>query len=185
MNLKKIKPAFTLIELLVGMTLLAIMALVTSNLNLNRLSTKQELDIFVNNVKSNFETIRNSSLLGKSIGTDQNLPEEWKIEYSLSNNGTIINSTFDGDDWTILGIAPIFRTGFSITEIKCLDLNGNNIFTIPLTFTGEILFTGNKIKMGSYCDDVKSKILKLTIKNKTDSKILLINTLNGLSEIQQ
>jgi len=62
MNLEKIKKAFTLIELLVWISVMSIIILWVTSIDYNRLSQDQKLDIFTNDVKSNFERIRNNSL---------------------------------------------------------------------------------------------------------------------------
>jgi len=184
MKHKKNKKAFTLIELLVWITLISIMALVTSNLNFNRLNIKQELDIFTNKIKSNYETIRNSSLSWKWVGTNLILPEKWKIEYSMSNSWTIINSSFDWTNWTTHDITPIFKKGFSISSIKCLELDLDTNYILNSTETWALEFIWSNISLTWSCSQTTSKILELTIKNKYETNTLLINTLNWLSEIQ-
>jgi prepilin-type N-terminal cleavage/methylation domain-containing protein len=184
MNSTKIKQAFTLIELLVWIAILSIIVLWASNMNFNRLNTKQELDIFTNNIKSNFEMIRNSSLSWKWIWTDLDLPEKWKIEYSTSNSWTIINhTTFDWDNWSPLDMAPIFKTGFSISKIRCLLLNWDEEYDI-ITWTWEIVFVWSNMTLWWDCNPDTAKILELTIKNKAEAETLLLNTLNWLVEIK-
>jgi type II secretory pathway pseudopilin PulG len=185
MNSKKIKNAFTLIELLVWIAIIWILLLSASKINFNRLSIKQELDIFTNNVKSNFENIRNNSLSWKWIWTWTELiiPEKWKIEYSDYNSWTIINSTFSWSVRTSLDIAPKFKTGYSISKIRCLQLNWTEDYVFPAsTWTWEIEFIWSNIFLKWDCSTSTSKILELTIKNRSETKILLINTLNWLIE---
>jgi len=187
MNSKKIKKAFTLIELLVSITLISIMILSVSSLDYNRLSVKQELAIFTNSVKSNFETIRNSSLSWKWVWNDLILPEKWKVEYSGYNSWTIVNSTYDWVDRTPLNITPLFKYGFSISKIRCLTLDWNLNTDITSTWTWIIEFDWGEMTLVWDCDIATpntSKILELTIKNRSDTKTLLINTLNWLSEIK-
>lgn len=183
MNLTKKRQAFTLTELLVWITVMSIILLSATNMNFNRLNTKQELDIFTNNIKSNFEMIRNSSLSWKWIWNDLALPEKWKIEYSTSNSWTIINSaTFDWTAWTNLDISPKFKQGFSISEIWCLKLDEDeNEDITSWTWTIEFIWS-NLILWG--CADNTSKILRLTIKYKAETELILLNTLNWLAEIK-
>ncbi len=177
---KKIKKAFTLIELLVWITLITILALWATNLNFNRLNTKQELDIFVNKIKSNYETIRNSSMSWKWVWTDLILPEKWKIEYSLANSWTILNSSLSWSIWTPYNLTPLFKKWFSISQIRCLQLD---LSTSTTTNTWTIEFIWSNISLTWSCT-TPYKILELTIKNKYEEDILLINALNWLSEIQ-
>lgn len=179
----KIKNAFTLIELMVWITILSIILLSVSNIDFSRLNIKQELEIFTNNIKSNFESIRNSSLSWKWIWTDLYLPDRWKIEYSTSNSWTIINSTFSWSTESELENNLIFKPWFTISKIKCLLLNWDLDNDITDTWTWIIEFTWSKITLGWDCNNT-SKILELTIKNKYETKTLQINTLNWLAEIK-
>jgi prepilin-type N-terminal cleavage/methylation domain-containing protein len=185
MNSPKIKNAFTLIELMVWITIIAIILLWSSNLDFNRLNTKQKLDIFTNNIKSNFETIRNSSLLWKWIWTDLSLPDKWKIEYSTSNSWTIVNSTYS---WSRseLDNNLIFKPGFSISNIKCLQLDWiTQNKDLSTSWTWIIEFIWSEMKFIWDCTEhITSKILELKVKNKSETKILQINTLNWLVEIK-
>lgn len=55
--------AFTLIELLLVIALIVIMTLGGMSLNFNTLTDEQNLNIFTNKIKTNFEEIRNNALL--------------------------------------------------------------------------------------------------------------------------
>lgn len=184
MNSKKIKQAFTLIELLVWITILSIILLSASNMNFNRLNIKQELEIFTNNIKSNFETIRNSSLSWKWIWNDIILPEKWKIEYSTTSSWTIINSAFDWTDWSPINITPLFRTGFSISKIRCLQLDLTENDDLTTSWSWIIEFVWSNMILAWDCTPDTSKVLELTIKNKYETEVLLINTLNWLAELK-
>ncbi|MDD2871604.1 MAG: prepilin-type N-terminal cleavage/methylation domain-containing protein [Candidatus Gracilibacteria bacterium] len=185
MNFIKARNAFTLAELMVGITIISILAIGVSNINFNRLNTKQKLEIFTNNIKTDFETIRNNALSGKGIGANLDVPQKWKIDYSMNNSGTIISSKFDGTNWLIEKNLD-FPTNYTISSIKCGKLNEAESFYDDLTVggTGTIIFEGVKLsfdKSGdSNCELNADKILEFTINDNIDKKTIIINTLNGL-----
>ncbi len=63
--LRKTK-AFTLIELMVVISILAILIIGASNINFNRINKDQELDLFVNKIITDIETLRNDELMGRA-----------------------------------------------------------------------------------------------------------------------
>lgn len=186
MNSKKTLKAFTLVELMVWIAIIWILLLSASKINFNRLNMKQQLDIFSNSVKSNFETVRNNSLSWKWVWvlawSDLIIPQKWKIEYSSYNSWTILNSTFSWATRSPLNIAPKFKPGYSISKIRCLKLDWTLNNTIGLTSTWEIEFIWSNIFLTWACTPNTSKILELTIKNRSETKIVSINTLNWLVE---
>ena len=184
MHFNKIKKAFTLIELLVGMSILTIIILWTTSIDYNRINNKQQLEFFTYSIKTNFETIRNSTLAWKWIWVNLDIPEKWKIEYSKTNSWMIQSSSYNGSTWEIQENL-FFKPGFSISKIYCLDINWDNSWEI-FTWTWIIEFEWINIKLNtdSICDSDTSKILELVMKYKYDTKNIQINTLNWLIEIK-
>ncbi len=183
-NTSTSKRAFTLIELLVAITIITILALWATNLDFNRLSNKQKLEIFTNNVKTNYESIRNNALEWKWIGNNLDVPQKWKMDFSSSNSWTIVTSYFDWTSWS--GSTSVdFQNKFWITSIKCKDVNWTLVWTDLIdTETGSIELSGINTQLdwdSTNCWNVKSKIIEVTFWNKINEyKTLEINTLNWL-----
>lgn len=183
MILQKTKWAFTLIELMVAIAIMSIIIIWAANIDYNKLNQKQELEIFTNNIKSDFERIRNNSLVWKWIWTDLVIPEKWVIKYSKSNSWTIITTSYN---WaTILNSEnKLFKKNMSISAIRCLRLDWSEDYIIPISETGSLIIEWNNIKLKWDCFTSTSKILELTISNRIDTKIIEINSLNWLVEIK-
>lgn len=174
------KKAFTLTELLVWITIISILLLWVSSINFNRLNTKQKLEIFTNNIRANFENIRNNSLTWKWIWSNLDVPKNWKIEYSVNNSWTIISSSsLDWTNWDIFDQIR-FENLYEISKIKCLKIDWTEDSSLDNpSQTWTIDFSWVNITLWWDCPN-SSKILELTVKNQTDTKILEINTLNWL-----
>ncbi len=183
MHFNKIKKAFTLIELLVWMSILTIIILWTTSIDYNRINNKQQLEFFTYSIKTNFETIRNSTLAWKWIWTNLDIPEKWKIEYSKTNSWMIQSSSYDWSTWTLQDDL-LFKPGFYISEINCLKIDWSNDWSI--TLSGSVVFEWLQIKLDTWsdCNSNTSKILELIMKYKYDTKNIQINTLNWLIEIK-
>lgn len=180
MIFKDTKIAFTLIELLVAITIITIMALWVSSLDFNRLSWKQKLEIFTNNVKTNYESIRNNALSWKWIWNNLDIPKKWKIDFSKSNSWTIITSY--SNDWTIWNTYnnTSFQNSYQILSIRCLK-NNWTLDNVLNTWTWTIELSWINTTLWWDCSNNTSKILEITFRNKTyDTKKLEINTLNWL-----
>lgn len=181
--------AFTLIELLVWISIISILVLWGTNIDYNRLSQKQKLEIFTNNIKANFERVRNNSLAWKWIWINLNVPDLWQIDYSTSSSWTIITSTsFDNwGTWNIYNSNSIdFWSNFYISQIKCLQLDWSSDNTLISTETWSIEIEWSKISLKWDCGASTSKILELSVNFKSipQPKIIQINTLNWLIQIK-
>ena len=181
MKLLKRHIAFTLVELMVWITLIGILIVWTSNIDFNRLNSKQNLEIFTNNLKNNIEKIRNNSLSGKWILSNSYVPEKWKIEYSTSNSWTIISSTYNWTDWTKYE-ENNFLNGYNISKINCLQINKTVDEDISSS-TWTIEFEWSKLKL-NWCTNTSSKILEIVVNYRWYKKILQVNSLNWLIEIK-
>lgn len=188
MILYKKNKAFTLIELIIAITIIWILAFVIANVNFNRLSNKQKLDIFASKIKTSYETIRNSALEWKGIWTNLVIPKKWDINFSTSNSWTISWSAYDEYN-NILGQSKIIiPNDYTIKSIKCWEyLQPSTSYNI-MSNTWTIEFDWINIKLNtnsdSDCDANKDRILELSIKNKVESKIIDFNTLNWIVEIK-
>lgn len=176
--------AFTLIELLVWITIISIIILWATNIDYNRLSQKQKLEIFTNNIKSDFERIRNNSLAWKWIWTSLDIPNKWKLEYSKSSSWTVTTST-SLDNWATW--SPYknnidFQPGYNISQIRCLELDWTFIENLNSTETWSIEIEWSNINLN--CTIGNPKILELSINFRQDTEIITINSLNWLVEIK-
>ena len=191
MNFIKVRNAFTLIELLVWITIMGIMFLWIKSIDFNRLSTKQNLEIFTNSIKIDFENIRNNSLEWKWIWTNINVPDKWKIDYSMNNSWTII-SYISNDKWLtwINNNSIVFGTGYNISSIKCWKLNDSEINYDTLTndWTWSIIFDWINMTLDLNwdlnCNLGNYKILQMILNYKWNNKTLKINTLNWIIEVK-
>jgi prepilin-type N-terminal cleavage/methylation domain-containing protein len=180
----KIKKAFTLIELLVWIAIISILIIWATSIDYNRLSNKQKLELFTNSIKSNFETIRNSSLAWKWIWPTLEIPKKWKIDYSNTNSWTIISSiSLDWNIWTNNEKIK-FDPWYYISQIKCFQLDWLTEDDEIISWTWTIEFEWINITLAWDCNANTSKILELSIKNNTDTKKIQFNTLNWLAEIK-
>jgi prepilin-type N-terminal cleavage/methylation domain-containing protein len=62
-NNYKLTTAFTLIELMITIAIIAIIILSLNNIDFNKMSSNQRLDMFTNSIITNIENIRNNALL--------------------------------------------------------------------------------------------------------------------------
>jgi len=184
--------AFTLIELMIWITILWILALAISNIDFNRLSNSQKLDIFAWKIKNSYETIRNNALSWKWIWPNLVVPDKWTIDFSKSNSWTILSKAYSWttNSWTteLYNSQIDIPYDYNISSIKCWEYLQNRTLYNEMTNTWTIEFNWINIKLNTNldinCDANKDKILELTIKNKQETKIININTLNWLVEIK-
>ena len=187
MILIKIKKAFTLIELMISISIIGIILLSTTSIDYNRLSQTQQLEIFTNNIKSNFEKIRNNSLSWKWIWVNLDIPKRWKIDYWNTGSWIIQISTYN---WTIWSPNESidFDNIFYISQIKCWEINElpSNYDQLDANWTWTIIFEWLNIKLDINwdlnCNQDRDKILEIYIKSVVEAKRIKINTLNGLVE---
>lgn len=185
MNKQKTIKAFTLIELIVWIAIVSIMMLWISQIDFNRLSLKQELEILTNNIKSNHELVRNNSLSWKWVWLDLIVPDWWKIGISKIWSWTITNNYLS---WWLrqdLKNEIVFKPWMHISWLRCLQIDWVTEDTvIDNTSTWEILYNGIWLTLSWACDQTTSKILEITLENlKTDTKKIEINTLNWIAEV--
>jgi|SaaInlLV_10m_DNA_3_1039740.scaffolds.fasta_scaffold04264_4 prepilin-type N-terminal cleavage/methylation domain-containing protein len=185
MNLEKIKKAFTLIELLVWISVMSIIILWVTSIDYNRLSQDQKLDIFTNDVKSNFERIRNNSLAWKWIWLSLDIPTKWTIDYTKTSSWIIISKSFNWAVGTVYEDLN-FQNNIYVETIRCLELDWTEDTILSTTGTWTIIFEWDKISLDTYleCDEQVSKILEISLTNKLKTKVIQINTLNWLVEIK-
>ncbi len=173
-NNKKSLTGFTLIELLVVIAIIWVMALAVTRIDFNRISDSQKLDLFTNEVVSKLETIRNNALIGKWVGINVETPDLWEID--INDNEMV--SKYDGvisDDYSIS-----FIPWYTITPIECSPLDESTVETVSWVAT--ISITGRDLEISSGCSDT-NKILTLTPSYKSFQKVIRINTVSWLIEV--
>lgn len=188
MNKQNSIRAFTLIELIVWITIIIILLLWTTQIDFNRLSQKQELEILTNNIKSNFEILRNNSLSWKWIWTSLIVPDSWMFEISNSNSWTVANSYLSWGTWYNYENQLIFKNWLYISWLKCLELDKTLDDDLLSTWTWWIIFKWWNLTLTWSCNTISedAKILEIEIKNnKSDTKTLQINMLNWLAEAKK
>ncbi len=189
MILYKNKSAFTLIELVVWITILWILAFSVANIDFNRLSNKQKLDIFANKIKTSYETIRNNALSWKWIWTDLTVPSKWAISFSKTNSWTISWEAYDKDNNIIDRSILLVPNSFEINSIKCWEYweDKSSYWDMTSTWTIEFSWINLKLDINSdlNCNQDKDKVLEITVKNKVENKVITINTLNWLVNISK
>ena len=186
MIIKTNDKAFTLIELIVWITIILILAFAISNIDFNRLSNSQKLDISAWKIKSTYENIRNNALAWKAIWTNLEIPKYWKMNISKNNSWTITTEAYDDSD-NIIYTSVFVAKDYEISSIKCWEYKQDKSLYDEMTNTWTIKFSGINLKFDINsdlnCEQNKDKILEITIKNKVEKKVITINTLNWLVEI--
>lgn len=183
--MKKVKKIiwFTLIELLLVITIIWIIALWLSQMNFNASSDKQKNEIFTNKIISNFEEVRNYSLLWKWIWVNLDNPEKWKVEFSTTWSWNITSYYFSWAIWTKYN-ENLFWTGYEIKNIECISLdNIDRSWNIAWTWIIEIIWPKLTLTWACNTDPSYKKLLiDVSYKNNFENNIE-INTVNWLISI--
>lgn len=175
---------FTLIELLVVIAIITIMTIWASSMNFNTTSDKQNLDRHMIKIVSYIETIRNNALLGKWIWVNLEVPNSYKIDFSL--NDWWKTQWYYTDSWSIEHVLdfmtpPTFSwsTLEYIKNIECVKLNWD---ADALSTTWSILITWSNLQLG-WCPEDSHKILQLNITRKAETESIQINTVTWLIKV--
>lgn len=177
---KNIK-AFTLIELLVWIAIISILLLSASSIDFNRLNSKQKLEIFTNEIKTNFERVRNNSLAWKWVWTNLIIPDKWVIEYSKTNSWTVTTKAYS---WSSIISSEnlLFKDKIYISQIKYWNINQWPITELSSwTWIIEIIWWNLNL---TWSINSNNKLLQIEVTNKLNSWTILINTVNWLVEIK-
>ena len=116
---------FTLAELMVWIAILSILWFWIAQLNFERLSQSQQLDIEIVKITNILEETRNNSLIWKWVWVNLDTPDNWSVIIDSSVNGSIESR------WTIASVPESFDTwnagnNFSITNLRCQAFDGTN-----------------------------------------------------------
>ena len=179
-NSQKNISAFTLIELMVVIAIIWITILWATSIDFNRISDAQRSEIFTNNIVAKIETVRNNALIGKWIWASLETPNNWSIEISSSS----INTSYDiwagpvnSSDQSLNITSP-----YEVNSLKCLSLDKTS--EVDITWSPATLsFAWNNLSFIWGCNNDEYKILEITTLYKTHEKVISINTLSWLIEI--
>lgn len=185
MSKNKSKKAVTLIELIVWIGIITFIAIGASQLNFNTLNNRQKLEIFSNNIISQFEQIRNDALLGKWIWTNLITPEQWRIDYSNNSSGAVHSYYLTGSWYWSHYENIIWWDGFSINNFQCYQIDWTTLeYTLWNNETASIYFNNGKLNLSGSCTP-SSKILEFDVHYNNFSDTIKLNSLNGLIEIKK
>ncbi len=172
---------FTLVELLVVITIVMLLFGAGTQLDFNRIWNSERIEIFNTKILNHYETIRNNALLGKWIDTTIEVPDKWKIQYSITGSW-VINSQYSTGSWIDFNeYTPNIPEKHSIKNIACFDLNGNvadNNWP-----QAEIIFDWNDISLDGTCL-TSARILQFETHFLGHVQTFRINVLNGTMDIK-
>ncbi|MDD4151726.1 MAG: type II secretion system protein [Candidatus Gracilibacteria bacterium] len=178
------KNAFTLIELLVVITIIGILLVGLSKVDISKGQEKEKSLAFSQKIQTILETTRNNALIGKGIGTNLVVPNAWKIEISKQNivNGGsgIINSYYSTGGNRNPYESLKTDKYYEINKIECINLDGSYIGDV--TGTGIIYMTGSELSITSTdtnCDSTKIFKIYSNYKKQFQNKIIF----NGVSGV--
>lgn len=181
MKLFKKTQWFTLIELLITIAIITILFWAANQLDFNRIGNNERIQIFNTKILSHYETIRNNALLWKWIDTTIEVPDKWKIEYSITGSW-VINSQYSTGSWIDFNeYTPNIPEKYSIENIACFDLDGNvadNNWP-----QAEIIFDWNDISLNGTCL-TSARILQFETHFLGHVQTFRINVLNGTMDIK-
>lgn len=172
------KNAFTLIELLVVITIIWILLIWLSKIDISKGQEKEKSLAFSQKIQTILETTRNNSLIWKRVWTNLVVPNSWKIEISKQNIinwwSWIINSYYN--TWSSRNLYESLKTDkyYEIEKIECISLDWSSTWTISWTWI--IYMTWSELSItstDSNCDSTK-KILKIysNYKKQFQNKII-------------
>jgi len=173
----KKKQWFTLIEILIVITLVSILLIGFSRINLNRLSWKQKLDIETQKIVNIFEEVKNNALTWKAVGVNLDYPEYWWINLSWSvvsyyNTGVWNNEVYSSWD-------PPLNT--SISSVRCYDLNESST-----AIAGDITlsFSWSQNSISSDCGLWNpEKIIKFTLSRPPFENTIEFHSISGIIKV--
>jgi hypothetical protein len=180
--MKKLKLGFTLLEITVAIALIWIIIIWGTKLNFNSLSNKQRLDWFFYKIKTNIETVKNNTLIWKTLKNWNKIivSEKWQIDFNNSGSGIIktyyYDRNFNKKEYNFYDTIP--KKYYSINT-TCKKINSKE--TQELKGTGSIIINWSNLKLTSWCSS-DEKELKIKIKYKNKEKRFTINTISWVIE---
>lgn len=169
--------AFTLIELLVVIILLGLLVYGSSQIQLSRVTQKQQVDLEAVKIRNIFEEVRNNSLLWKVFSGSTLAPDSWAIEINpwasqirTSYQIWWIDYPFEDGSWDS-------KRGFELQELICFNLDKTSQRNITWIWT--ISFKDSAIEVNE-CSAIHGKIYSLTYGNEIFQNTIEFNSLSGV-----
>ena len=158
MRYLKQQQAFTIIELLVVIIITAILIIWSMNINLSRLSTRQQVWIEITQLIALIETVKNNSQSGKAVWGNIEIPDLWEIEISMNNGGEFYSTA---EIWGVMinDSQSKWKSTWSrqIVSLECHNFDSSNISS--LTGTGTIRFERDRISLSNVNCGPSQKVL--------------------------
>jgi len=200
---KSNKKAFTMMEIVIVMALLSIVFLITKSLWFNWLSDRERSKGFFYDVKTNFETVQNNSLIGRSVEKNDGsiiVPKKWKFEINNEENSLwgYWSIKISYLEWEIE--ANNYKEYITIPDAKTKDKNYdkfydinalckkiNDSWTWSFSWTWIIEIEWGKLTWtGAFKSDINCwpeyKEILITTKYKGFEEIFTINTISWVIE---
>jgi len=169
---------FSLIELLVVISVIWIVIFWASKINFNPQIDKQNSLLFLNNIFTTIEKIRNDSLFGKWVWTNLSYPDKWIISLARHRNLNISYLSWTNNiPYTDFHINYLNNLA-SIEKLTCKTLDNSLSST---TNNIEIEITWSNLTL-SWCTSPNQKILEITTKYKNFENIIKLNTVSWVIE---
>lgn len=175
---KKVNKAFTLIEILVVISMIMILLVWLSKIDLSKWQNQQKSLSFSNKIKIPLETTITNALIWKWVGSDLMVPKSWKIEiwkYATAMWWTwVLNIYYQ--TWRIYQLNEAISSDkyYDISKIECLDISWTPLYNIAYW---TILVKWSNIEMWSECWEWKSLRIITQYKNEFPN-VIYLNTIN-------
>lgn len=172
---------YTLTELIVIIAIIWILAVWASRINFNPQIDKQNSELFINNIFTSIESVRNNSLLWKWVLSWSILvhPEKWIVSVSTNNSWSINSKIKNGATTTInTDFSVNFINSFAnIKELTCKNLDWTNSSSWITNI--DLEFSWNELSL-SWCNSPEQRVLEITTKYKNFENIININSTTWL-----
>jgi Tfp pilus assembly protein FimT len=183
MNKNKATRAFTLAEIMVWITIISILAIWITNMDFNRLSKKQELEIELVKITNIIEETKNNALIWRWVDNGSWLvtPDNWAVVIDTSWSWSI-ESIWSIWAWTWSLSSWQTKFPFEITNMLCQTTDGltDDTSTDPIVF---INYTWANAEL-VWCTTNSFKKLVFDFGFIGNTKKISINAVTGVMEKQ-
>lgn len=177
---KSIYSGFTLIELMVAITLITILAIGITNIDLSSYSQKQEWEIENNKIISLYETLRNNALFGKWIDTNTTASDAWKLTVQTTPYQVSAWYSQSGSWLKYEGISQ--KPLFTIDTLSCHNIDSSLIEDSPSQI--DIIFRADRVSLDGCTANSSQKLQIHTSYSWKFKKVLEVHTISSLIEIK-
>lgn len=173
--------AFTLIELLAAISVISIVMIAGSRINLSSQKTVEEkIKIEAIKVKNILEEARSNALVGRSNSTIIDEDLIWKVVLWSANEHIRLYSRVSGVD--TLTREYVLTPPFEILSVDCKNISGSQVEA--RTSVGTVIhFEGKESQIITDCSWVdKESILEINIGNALYQETIRVNTVSWVIE---